>query len=401
MDQAFQNKKKVKGLLKRHFKQLLTLVVKSSCFVLNDTYYQQIDGVAMGSPLEPTFANLFLVYYEHNRLKNCRLQFKSKFYRRYVDDIFLMFEKKEHVKKFFWYMNSRHRNNKFTFEEEQDNKILFLDISITRVWNELQTSLFRKKTFSGVYLNFNSHLPNMYKKGLIDTLLYWAYNICSSYASFDQEINYLKTVWQKNSFTLFFIDKCVQKFLNKLFIKRNHQKLTSAKKEVLITLEFLGKTSLQVKKQLKDIFRSCQKHVKLNVVFKSSIRIKNAFRFKDALPKHINSKVLYKFKCNTCNSVYIGKTKRHLLVRQYEHLGLSVLTNKALKYTEKDPTVIRKHCHQSEHYCTVDNFKIVGNATNDFYLKLKESLLILKMKPSLNIAQESIPLLPLMILKRY
>ena len=158
-------------------------------------------------------------------------------------------------------------------------------------------------------------------------------------------------------------------------------------------MEFLGETSLQVKKQLKDIFRLCQKHVKLNVVFKSSIRIKNAFRFKDALPKHINSKVLYKFKYNTCNSVYIGKTKRHLLVRQYEHLGLSILTNQALKYTEKDATVIRKHCHQYEHYCTVDNFKIVGNATNDFYLKLKESLLILKMKPSLNIAQESIPLL--------
>ena len=37
--------------------------------------------------------------------------------------------------------------------------------------------------------------------------------------------------------------------------------------------------------------------------------------------------------------------------------------------------------------------KIVGNATNDFYLKLKESLLILKMKPSLNLAQESITLL--------
>ena len=52
--------------------------------------------------------------------------------------------------------------------------------------------------------------------------------------------------------------------------------------------------------------------------------------------KHINSNVLYKFKCNICNSGYIGKTKRHLLVRQYEHLGLSVLTNKALKYTEKD-----------------------------------------------------------------
>ena len=50
------------------------------------------------------------------------------------------------------------------------------------------------------------------------------------------------------------MDKCVEKFLNKLFIKRNHKSLTAAKKEVLITLEYLAKTCLQVKKQLKDIF---------------------------------------------------------------------------------------------------------------------------------------------------
>ena len=104
VDRAFQSKRKVKGLLKQHFKQLLTLAVKSSCFVLNDIYYQQIDGVAMGSPLGPTFANLFLVYYEHKWLENCPLHFKPKFYRRYVDDIFLMFDKKNHVKKFLKYM---------------------------------------------------------------------------------------------------------------------------------------------------------------------------------------------------------------------------------------------------------------------------------------------------------
>ena len=83
-----------------------------------------------------------------------------------------MFEKQDHVKKFLKYMNSHHQYIKFTFEEEHNKKIAFLDISITRVGNELQTSLFRKKTFSGVYLNFNSHLPFEYKKGLLHTLLY-------------------------------------------------------------------------------------------------------------------------------------------------------------------------------------------------------------------------------------
>ena len=51
------------------------------------------------------------------------------------------------LKSFKKYMNTRHCNIKFTVEEEQDNKISFLDISIARVGNELKTSL-----SSAVYL---------------------------------------------------------------------------------------------------------------------------------------------------------------------------------------------------------------------------------------------------------
>ena len=108
INRVFQHKKKIKGMLRRHFKQLLTLAVKSSCFVFNNMYYKQIDGVAMGSPLGPTFANLLLVYYENMWLDKCPHQFKPKYYRRYPYDIFLMFEKKDLVRKFLKYMNSCH-----------------------------------------------------------------------------------------------------------------------------------------------------------------------------------------------------------------------------------------------------------------------------------------------------
>ena len=74
-----------------------------------------------------------------------------------------MFKKKDHVKKFLRYINSRHRNIKFTFAEEKDNKMSFLDISICRNNNALETSIFRKPTFSGVYTNFDSFLPTVYK----------------------------------------------------------------------------------------------------------------------------------------------------------------------------------------------------------------------------------------------
>ena len=146
--------------------------------------------------------------------------------------------------------------------------------------------------------------------------------------------------------------------------------------------------SLQVKKQLNDIFRSYHKTVKLAVVFKSPYRICNAFRFKEQLPKSINSRVLYKYTCGTCNNVYIGKTKRHLLVRQYEHLETSIFTDKQPKYAEKDATTVPKHYYQHQHNTRYDNFQVLGNAVNNFHLQLKESLLILIKKPSLNIAKE-------------
>ena len=155
------------------------------------------------------------------------------------------------------------------------------------------------------------------------TLLYRTCNICSSYLQIHEEISYLKSVRQKNSFPLFFIDNCIHNFLNKLFIKRIRDSTTTQKKEITISLEYLGKISLLAKKQLTNIFRSCRKDIKLNVVFKTSNRLRNAFRFKDQLPKCINSKVLCKYKCSIFNNVYItnGITKRYLIVRQYEHVG--------------------------------------------------------------------------------
>ena len=107
--------------------------------------------------------------------------------------------------------------------------------------------------------------------------------------------------------------------------------------------------------------------------------------------KYLNALILccYKFPGNTCKSVYIGKTKKHYLVRQSEHLRLSVSTNKALRYSDKDATAIRKHCHHQNHVNCTDDFKIVGNSVNNYFLQLKESLLILKLRPTLNVAKES------------
>ena len=106
----------------------------------------------------------------------------------------------------------------------------------------------------------------------------------------------------------------------------------------------------------------------------------------------MNLKVVYKFKCNICNDIYVGKTECHLLVHQYEHLRKSILTEKLSKYNDKDATAIRRHYHQNNHQADSSCFTLIGGASNNFHLKLKKSLLILNLKLSLNVAKESIPL---------
>ena len=45
----------------------------------------------------------------------------------------------------------------------------------------------------------------------------------------------------------------------------------STRKKIIVSLEFLGKISPQVKRQLMEMFRTCNNDIKLNVVFKSSV----------------------------------------------------------------------------------------------------------------------------------
>ena len=67
----------------------------------------------MGSPLGPALTNIFLCHHETTWLRNCTKSFKALYYKRYVDDTFVLFEKPEHVLRFVTYSNKRHKNIKY------------------------------------------------------------------------------------------------------------------------------------------------------------------------------------------------------------------------------------------------------------------------------------------------
>ncbi|XP_063602489.1 uncharacterized protein LOC134778569 [Penaeus indicus] len=140
-NRLFENTDNVHNFTKDPFMKLVKLSVEDSVFMFNNQLYSQTDGVAMGSPLGPTLANVFLCYHESKWIADCPSHFKPLLYKRYVDDIFLLFSDASHVNLFLDYVNSKHDNIHFTSEVEIDNSLPFLDIRLDHDHNTFKTSV--------------------------------------------------------------------------------------------------------------------------------------------------------------------------------------------------------------------------------------------------------------------
>ena len=86
----YNNVHAIERINKSEFENLLSLANQESYFMFNYILYKQKDGVAMGSPLGPTMANIFLQFYVMKWLEQCPNEFKPAFYRRIVDIYFFV-----------------------------------------------------------------------------------------------------------------------------------------------------------------------------------------------------------------------------------------------------------------------------------------------------------------------
>ena len=142
------------------------------------------------------------------------------FYKRYVDDIFGLFLRLEHVKPFVDYMNSKHKNINFSFETEKDEQMPFLDVNVFGENGKFVTNVYKKETFTGVYTNFSSFIPLEHKFGLVYTLLHRRFCLVSVMSKFHFQIEKFEEILLSNRYSDKFIDRCISKFMNKLYIKK-------------------------------------------------------------------------------------------------------------------------------------------------------------------------------------
>ena len=182
------------------------LTIKESIILFDLAFCTYVDGVAMGSPLRPSLANTILCHHETKRFNDCPEKFKPVFYKRYVDDIFVLFKRPEHVKPFVDYMNSKHKNISFSFETEKNREMPFLEVNVFRDIDKLVTNVYKKETFAGVYTNASSFISLEDKFEMVYTLLRRCIYLLSDMSKFHFEIEKLKEILLSNGYSMLYKD---------------------------------------------------------------------------------------------------------------------------------------------------------------------------------------------------
>ena len=387
LDKVYNDQLVNTKLQREELRELLNLCTKEMHFSFNGQIFQQVDGVAMGNPLGPVLANIFMVELECQI--NPTLKDKMPLWFRYVDDTFT-FIKDNEIQNVLNVLNSFHADIKFTHEIEKNGCISFLDVKITKMEDgSLVREIFRKATDTNIYLHWKSFSPDIWKIGTLKGLFRRAFIVCSTEQGVEKELKHLKFVFTKiNKYPLKVIEKTLKELKEKMIseaqdtvgITERVRENVTVEVHPHIILPYKGKESHNLLQKFKKcISNVVSKEVIPRFVYKGK-KLGSFFPIKDKIDTKHESNLVYYYKCDfdndsDCTSVedYVGETNVRYETRTNEHGS-----------TDKNSAIF-KHTRDANHSSNSSNFRIIARGYNKKRdRKLAEALFIRDLEPSLN-----------------
>ena len=330
--------------------ELLTLCITTTAFQLNDSYYQQIDGMAMGSPLSPVMANIYMEHFETEALKSAPLE--PSLWLRYVDDTFVLWQHQEDVTSLLTHLNSIEPAIQFTMEREKDHSLPFLDVRVERTEHGFSTSVYHKPTSTGRYLNFESHHPDWIKRGIVKCLQHRVQTVSTDEQKKNKELSRLTDTMQRNGYPKGFL-KCKTK--------------TATQSDIDQAEKPAATVSLPYTKGLSEKIRRICKKYNIRTTFKSNNTLRRQLcKVKPPTSAKDTKNCIYNIPCS-CGQSYTGETGRPLAVRLQEH-------RKATVRGEVEKSGMAEHAWSNgDHRPAWDETKIIGHEPHWKIRKIKEA----------------------------
>ncbi|PNF42699.1 hypothetical protein B7P43_G14177 [Cryptotermes secundus] len=330
--------------------ELLEVCLRTTYFQVDDKFFQQKDGMAMGNSLSPIVSNIFMEHFEKLALDST--PYKPSLWLRYVDDTFVVWPHgPERLQTFFDHLNSLRPSICFTMETESNNAISFLDVLVIREKTALATQVYRKPTHTGQYLNFNSNHPPHVKRGLIKSLHDRASTICQDRRDLVREINNLRHDLQLNGYPKGFIDSVI-----------NSKGSSRPKKEE----SPLCSVYIPHVKGVSEKFKRIGNRYTIRTIFHTKHTLKNSLmKTRPKRDPQQMAQCVYSILCE-CGRSYIGKTGRPLAVRLRKH-------RHNVKEGLLEKSKLAQHAYEEGHRVGWDEAKILDIESHIRYRKYKEA----------------------------
>ena len=356
--------------------KLISLCVSNTYFTHNGKFYKQRQGLPMGSPISPLLANIWL-----EEIEKCFLNTLSnppRLWIRYLDDIFALVKKlEENLKSYLIGLNKVNDKIKFT-EERENNKVLnFLDVQITREDDRFDKKVFRKPSYSGNILHFNSNHPFGIKMGILKSQIIRGLRITDK-EHWNEELHTIKRIFQDNGYPLWRIEKQIKVVINNF---QKNGKYIPTSKTLKTKKGFMCLTDSSLAKKLKD--KAIQFGITTVMRQKKTINstVGRLDNNKLSSKNNLNRGGIYEIPCKGCNKKYIGQTKRPIMKRMKEH---EIATIKNDRSSE-----VANHVRQTGHNMNWEGIRRVSGFEKEYSKRMiRESIEINSRKDTMNVKSD-------------
>jgi len=338
-------------LLQQHFHNqticLFKQVLTTPYFLYDSTFYNQTDGVAMGSSLAPVIANYYMEHFEQQAISTASS--RPTHWYRYMDDTFMVWPHgEEELHDFLIHLNNIHPNIKFMMEVEKNQSLSFLDVLVSRRPDgSLGHTVYRKPTHTDLYLHAKSAHHPAQKKGVLHSLTKCARKLCDS-NRLDKEIQHLKETFRKNGYSKHDIRQALQK-KDKPWPKQE-------KSTAVARLPYQGATSHKVSRLL----------AKYNIQT-VHIPAKNIHLLRPVKDKlGLKAAGIYRIPCE-CGKVYVGQTGWTIEARLKEH-------RRHVCLNQPEKSAVAEHLITTSHCINFDDTTKLGMATKYMDRLVKEAI---------------------------
>ena len=381
-DLLYRSGMKTPPVDKDTFIQLATIASCNVVMSTHDGYYQQIDGLAMGSPPAPHLANGWMSQYDQI------IQGEAKLYTRYMDDI-LREIKHANADQKLAEINALHPNLAFTIERETEGRLPFLDMQVIHSGPQVSSTWYSKPTDTGLILNFHALAPMRYKRSVISGFVHRIFRACSTWKHFHASIQKAKSILEQNQYPPSVYESIIKQTLDEIITSESGDEQSESSENQTVPqspdtadttstteipkhpifIQYRGKGTEEFAQSLHNIKAPC-------TVIMTLRKLKTVLpSLKAPVEKHLRSGVVYKIECARCQAAYVGQTSRHLLTRMKEH--------------QKAPSPVAIHMQECGSTFSLEDTTILDYTTRgESHLLTLEALWIQEMTPSLNTQED-------------